>query len=210
VSETFAGHRVNGAAQAGFCQDAIVGTDKISAAPLGQRIRELRSGRGLTLTALADETGLSTGLISQVERGLSDPSLETLRRIAKVLDVPIFNLFQQDTGSIVAVVRKDRRMQVSSPEHDIVYSRISPGRGRLEVLHGHLKPRSASAPEPWAHPSEECVLVLSGALVVEVAGADYELGEGDSCYLDSSLPHRYRNPYARPAEFIVTVTPPSY
>lgn len=179
-------------------------------APLGSRIRELRTARGLTLTALADEAGLSTGLISQVERGLSDPSLETLRRIAKVFDVPIFSLFQQDAEATVAVVRKNRRMQVSSPDHDIVYSRVSPGRGRLEVLHGRLGPRKASAAEPWSHPSEECVLVLSGALIVEVAGTDYELAEGDSCYLDSSLPHRYRNPYPRTAEFLVTVTPPSY
>lgn len=179
-------------------------------APLGSRIRELRTVRGLTLTALADEAGLSTGLISQVERGLSDPSLETLRRIARVLDVPIFSLFQQDADATVAVVRKNRRMRVSSPEHDIVYSRVSPGRGRLEVLHGRLGPRKTSAAEPWSHPSEECVLVLSGALIVEVAGTDYELAEGDSCYLDSTLPHRYRNPYPRIAEFLVTVTPPSY
>lgn len=179
-------------------------------APLGSRIRELRTLRGLTLTALADEAGLSTGLISQVERGLSDPSLETLRRIARVLDVPIFSLFQQDADATVAVVRKNRRMRVSSPEHDIVYSRVSPGRGRLEVLHGRLGSRKTSAAEPWSHPSEECVLVLSGALIVEVAGADYELAEGDSCYLDSTLPHRYRNPYPRIAEFLVTVTPPSY
>jgi mannose-6-phosphate isomerase-like protein (cupin superfamily) len=54
------------------------------------------------------------------------------------------------------------------------------------------------------------VLVLSGAMIVEVAGDEYELGEGDSCYLDSSLPHRYRNPHTTSAEFIVSVTPPSY
>jgi transcriptional regulator with XRE-family HTH domain len=187
-----------------------LGTEGASAAPLGQRIRELRSTRGLTLTALADETGLSTGLISQVERGLSDPSLETLRRIAKVLGVPIFSLFQQDDSTVVSVVRKDRRMQVRSPDHDIIYSRISPGHGRLEVLHGRLGPHSASAPEPWSHPSEECVVVLSGALIVEVGIEHYALAEGDSCYFDSSLPHRYRNPHASSAEFIVTVTPPSY
>jgi transcriptional regulator with XRE-family HTH domain len=192
-----------------------VRTEDIAVAPprnfeLGQRIRELRSGRGMTLTALADEAGLSTGLISQVERGLSDPSLETLRRIAKVLDIPIFSLFQQDDSAPVAVVRKDSRTQVRSPKHDIVYSRLSAGRGRLEVLHGHLGPRSASVAEPGSHPSDECVVVLSGALIVEVAGVEYELAAGDSAYFDASLPHRYRNPHSRAAEFILSVTPPSY
>jgi transcriptional regulator with XRE-family HTH domain len=98
----------------------------------------MRSARGLTLTALADATGLSTGLISQVERGLADPSLETLRRIAKVLEIPLFSLFRQEDIGTVAVVRENRRTQVKSPDHDIVYSRVSPGGGRLEVLHGTL------------------------------------------------------------------------
>lgn len=195
-----------------LCQDGDVQTDAAPKAPhgLGHRIREMRSARGLTLTALADATGLSTGLISQVERGLADPSLETLRRVARVLDTPLFSLFRQEDTGTVAVVRKTRRTQVKSPDHDIVYSRISPGGGRLEVLHGSLGPHSASAPEPWAHPSEECLVVLSGQLVVEVAGRDYELSEGDSCYFDSNLAHRYRNEHEQTAEFIVTITPPSY
>lgn len=187
-------------------------TDDAAKTPLGlgYRIREVRSARGLTLTALADAAGLSAGLISQVERGLADPSLETLRRIAKVLEIPLFSLFRQEETGTVAVVRKDRRTQVRSPDHDIVYSRISPGSGRLEVLHGTLGPHSDSAAEPWWHPSEECLVVLSGQLVVEVAGRDYELAGGDSCYFDSHLPHRYRNAADQPAEFIVTITPPSY
>jgi transcriptional regulator with XRE-family HTH domain len=187
-----------------------VPTDDVATAPLGHRIREMRSARGLTLSALAGATGLSTGLISQVERGLADPSLETLRRVAKVLEVPLFSLFRQEDMTCVAVVRKNRRTQIKSPDQNIVYSRISPGSGRIEVLHGELGPHSASAPEPWAHPSEECLVVLSGGLVIEVAGREYELTEGDSCYFDSHLPHRYRNPHEETAEFIVTVTPPSY
>jgi transcriptional regulator with XRE-family HTH domain len=177
---------------------------------VGQRIREIRSMHGLTLSSLAAATGLSTGLISQVERGVSDPSLETLRRISKVLAVPIFSLFADDAAGAVAVVRKTRRMRVQSPGHEITYSRISPGRGKLEVLHGVLKPHSESAAEPWSHPSEECVVVLRGTLVVEVSGESYELLEGDSCYFDSNLPHRYRNARSKTAEFLISVTPPSF
>src|SRR5919106_6491606 len=78
---------------------------------VGVRIRELRTGRGMTLTALARATGLSAGLISQVERRLTDPSLETLRRIARTLDVPLFSLFREpDADSGAVVIRRDRRM----------------------------------------------------------------------------------------------------
>jgi mannose-6-phosphate isomerase-like protein (cupin superfamily) len=54
------------------------------------------------------------------------------------------------------------------------------------------------------------VLVLRGRLVVEVSGFDHELEEGDSCYFDSSLPHRYLNPGEEPTDFIIAATPPSY
>ena len=178
---------------------------------VGVRIRELRTARGMTLTALARDTGLSAGLISQVERGLTDPSLETLRRIARTLDVPLFSLFREpDVESEAVVVRRDRRMQVSSPHGGISYQRLSPGFGRLELLEGTLGPGAASSAEPWSHPSEECVTVQEGRLVVEVGGQHHELEPGDSCYFDSRSPHRYVNPTGEPTVFLVAITPPSY
>ncbi|PZG21096.1 helix-turn-helix domain-containing protein [Nonomuraea aridisoli] len=177
---------------------------------IGARIRELRTERGLTLAQLAAAAGVSSGLISQVERDLADPSLETLRKIARVLDLPLFSLFQEPAAAAVAVVRREGRMLVRSPAGGISYTRVSPGHGRLEVLEGCLLPGGSSAAEPWSHPSEECVLVLRGRLVVEVSGTEHLLEEGDSCSFDSSLPHLYRNPGEEPAGFLVTVTPPSY
>jgi mannose-6-phosphate isomerase-like protein (cupin superfamily) len=51
---------------------------------------------------------------------------------------------------------------------------------------------------------------LEGRLTVEVSGEDHDLGAGDSCYFDSSLPHRYLNPGEHPVDFVVAVTPPGY
>ena len=177
---------------------------------IGTRIRELRSERGLTEAELATAAGVATGLIGQVEGDRADPSLETLRRIAKALDLPLFSLFQEPDPALVAVIRHEHRVRVKSPSDGITYARVSPGRGRLEVLEGHLLPGGSSAAEPWSHPSEECVLVLRGRLVVEVSGIDHDLEAGDSCYFDSSLAHRYRNPGAEPTDFIIAATPPSY
>lgn len=176
---------------------------------VGNRIRELRAVRGMTVTELARRAEVSTGLISQVERELADPSLVTIRKIAKALDVPLFSLFEESEADDVAVVRRDTRMHIQTPG-GIQYSRISAGRGRLEVLQGSLAPGAASATEPWSHPSEECAVVIAGKLVVEVAGAERALDVGDSCYFDSRLPHRYVNPHRKPTEFIISVTPPSY
>ena len=177
---------------------------------VGTRIRALRTARGMTVTELARLAEVSTGLISQVERELADPSLVTIRKIARALDVPLFSLFAEAESDEVALVHGDGRVNVQSPRGGIAYSRISAGRGRLEVLQGALSPGGASSPEPGSHPSEECTLVTAGRLVVEVAGNEYSLATGDSCHFDSRLPHRYLNPHDEPAEFVVSVTPPGY
>jgi transcriptional regulator with XRE-family HTH domain len=164
----------------------------------------------MTVRQFAEAAGVSTGLVSQVERGLTDPSLETLRRLARALGLPLFDLFSQEERETVAVVRREHRILVRSPQGGIVYSRLSPGHGRLEMLEGTLEPGGASSAAPWSHPSEECVLVTDGRLVIEVAGERYELEPGDACYLDSRLPHRYLNEGDGPVKFLVGVTPPSY
>jgi transcriptional regulator with XRE-family HTH domain len=174
------------------------------------RIRELRLDRGLSLSQVAEQTGLSIAMLSQVERGLSDPSLESLRRLAQAFEVPMFDLFRSNGAESVAVIRHGDRRLVSSPHMRITYSEVSRSGGKLEVLEATLEPGAASAESPRAHASEECVLVLEGALIVQVAGAEYALGTGDSCHFDSALPHRFVNPHQEKARFIVSVTPPSW
>lgn len=174
------------------------------------RIREYRNLRGLTVRQLADQAGLSTGLISQVERGVTDPSLETMRRIAEVLDIPLFSLFQDSDDQTVAVIRRDDRYRISTPHHTITYTRASPGGAKLEVLEGTLEPGAVSSDTPRSHPSEECVVVLAGRLNVEVGEQTHVLKTGDSCHFDSNIPHRFRNDGRNPVRFMISVTPPSY
>lgn len=186
-------------------------SDKPIAGPVvGARIRRAREDRDLTVRDLAAQSGLSIGLISQVERGITDPSLQTLRVIAKVLQTPLFDFFADTEQDDVAVVRADSRMAIRSPHGGLTYSRLSPGSGRLEVLEGVLEPGGCSSDEPWSHPSEECAVVTAGTLTVEVRGQSNRLGPGDSCYFDSRLPHRYLNDTDERVRFTLAITPPSY
>lgn len=174
------------------------------------RIREYRNLRGMTVRELADRAGVSTGLISQVERGVTDPSLETMRRIAEALDVPLFSLFQDGDQQTVAVIRRDDRYRISSPHHAITYTRASPGGAKLEVLEGCLEPGAVSSDTLRAHPSEECVVVLTGRLTVQVGDQTHVLKAGDSCHFDSNIPHRFVNDGRSTVRFMLSVTPPSY
>lgn len=177
---------------------------------VGERIRRTREERGLSVRELAARSALSVGLISQVERGITDPSLQTLRVIAKVLNTPLFGFFADSEPDDVAIIRSDSRMVIRSPHGGLTYERLSPGSGRIEVLEGLLQPGAASSDEPWSHPSEECVVVTTGGLVVEVRGQEHHLGPGDSCYFNSRLPHRYLNETDEATRFRLAITPPSY
>lgn len=174
------------------------------------RVREFRTAKGLTVRELARRAEVSTGLISQVERGVTDPSLETMRKIARVLDVPLFSLFLEDESGGVAVIRRTERFTIGSPHSTVTYTRASRGSGRLEVLEATLEPGSASAEVLRGHPSEECVVCLSGRLAIEFDGERHILEEGDSAHFDSNLPHRYANAADTPTRYLVSVTPPGY
>lgn len=172
-------------------------------------IRTIREQRGLSLRKLATEAGLSVGLVSQVERGVSEPSLETMRKISRVLEVPLFSLFATEYQA-VEVIRPADRMQVESQSGDVVYSRLSSSTGSLELLEGVLAPHSSSAPEAISHPSQECVYLLSGAITLVIDGEEYPLVPGDSCYFDSQSPHVYHNRGDEPARYVLAATPPSF
>lgn len=173
------------------------------------KIRSTRLSRGMSLRQLAAKAGVSAGLISQVERGMTEPSLGTMRKIAKVLQVPLFSLFDQEVHDL-EVVRHDERIEVKSDQDGIRYSRLSSSSGVMDMLEGELSPHSRSSPEPRAHSAHECVVVVSGHVSVTIDSAQYDLGPGDSCYFDSRQPHMYRNERDEPAKYIVSVAPPSY
>ncbi len=165
----------------------------------------------MTAQQLAKASELSPAQVSQIEHGKTDPSLKTLRRIARALGTPLFDLFAERTDATVRIVRHDDRMIIKSPHGGLSYSRVSPGSGQLEVLAGVLEPGAVSSDEPWSHPpSEECVLVSAGVLTVEVDGELFDLSEGDSATFASVSPHRFLNRTDRPVHFTISVTPPSY
>ncbi|GAB3932657.1 hypothetical protein GCM10027614_02240 [Micromonospora vulcania] len=77
------------------------------------------------------------------------------------------------------------------------------------MLQANLAPGDASSAEPWAHPSTECAIVVTGEVVAEIGGESYTLTAGEAVTFDSRLAHLYRNASDRPAHLIIAVTPPT-
>lgn len=73
---------------------------------IGKKLQEFRKQRGLTLREVADQTGITASMLSQMERDLVNPSINTLKAISKTLDVPLFRFFQEGETGRTLVVRE--------------------------------------------------------------------------------------------------------
>jgi transcriptional regulator with XRE-family HTH domain len=181
-----------------------------ASATIGEGIRRERFRRGLTLAQLAGQVNLTVSALSQIERGASDPSLNSLRRIAQAFDVPMFQ-FLVGTSQREIVVRRDRRIKLTFPNRELEYELVSADTsGEFEVLSLALHPGGTTSASPNSHVSEECALVARGRVVAEVSGQEYELGEGDSIKIHRELPHKFTNREAHEAELIIIISPPTF
>lgn len=176
---------------------------------LGERLRKLRKESGLTLRELAARSGLSVGMLSQIENGTTDPSLGSLRKLAGVFDAEISALFSDPSVPAVHISSPETRMRLATPGGRFSYDRLTPGRGDLEMLHAVIPPGQTTSEQSWGHPSTECTYVISGRLTVEIGEASHELEEGQSITFDARLPHRYRNDSDESVAMVLAVTPPT-
>jgi transcriptional regulator with XRE-family HTH domain len=167
---------------------------------VGQRIRDLRRTRAMSLEAVAARTDLSIGFLSQIERGLSSPSLRVLATLADVLGVGIAALFgakeNAGTTSDSIVTRERRRSKLNLWRTGISKQLLSPAgsEGRLNLFLVHMEPGGSTGDELYTHDGEEAGLVIEGRMKLTVDAESWTLKQGDSFRFASRRPHRFSNP----------------
>ncbi|MEW6273688.1 MAG: helix-turn-helix domain-containing protein [Bacillota bacterium] len=185
---------------------------------LGKKLRELRQVRGLTITDLAEAVNISKSLISQVERGEVVPSLTTLRKIAKGLNVSITEFFEDDeqappvSNENEVVVRKAKRKKLFIPGSNAKYELLTPNLQRkIEFLLIEVLPNNRQEEVvQLSHAGEECSLVLEGELTVMLGDKVFTLQEGDSISFDSGIPHSIENRTDKKTVVVTAITPPNF
>jgi transcriptional regulator with XRE-family HTH domain len=177
---------------------------------LGELLREARIGR-YTIEELARRANVSSGRISQIERGIANPSFETLWRLASALEVSLGTLFERTGPTQEAVVRRNERKRVEIPVDGLIYELLTPNmQGSLEILMLNVPPGYDGQRRPLIHVGEKFLHVQKGRLAVEAGARRWELAAGDSVTFDAGDPHWIQNHSAQHARILIVVTPPSF
>jgi transcriptional regulator with XRE-family HTH domain len=188
-----------------------------------KKLRKIRKKQGLTLKDLAAKSGLSSTYLSQIERGMSNPSIGTLKKIADAMNTTFVSLMGFDKGEEneletqkkgerkVMVVKKGKRKMLVYPGGLRKAFLLTPDlRGNLEVLLTEEDPQLEIEEDWYQHEGEEFGFIIEGRYEVTIEDQTYILDEGDSIYFHSQLPHKMRCIGEKTAKTLWVITPPSF
>ena len=188
---------------------------------VGQKIKSLRKVKKMTAKKLANEAGISVGMLSLLENGSTSGSVETLRKIAKVLDTTLAHIFTDDEAEVLDdsinnesmyIVRKNARKKISFPDPLYKCELLTPNlQGELEFILVELEAgRVTNEILPHTKGGEECDYVLEGTIEVLLQDKQFILNEGDSIRFNPETPHKIENKSSKKAVYISVITPPSF
>ncbi len=176
--------------------------EEVAALNLGNKIRNLRKHRALTLQEVSDLTGLSKPLLSQIENNIAAPPIATLIKISTALGVKISHFFRDhEMGDRIVVVKKNERYSVKKLFHHKNESKVGyrweslayPMVGKqMEPFIVEIEPRDENEMLYNDHKGEEFHFVMEGKVEFRSAEQTHILEKGDSLYFDSSIPHALR------------------
>jgi transcriptional regulator with XRE-family HTH domain len=171
-----------------------------AAISIGPRVKALREAGGLSLRDLAERSGVSAPMLSQVERGETSPTLAVAARIAAGLDLRLSQLLRLDeSGTVTIVSARERRSGGSTRRGHTFEILTAPLPGQRAELSRHVLAAGASTGGPGDPPmhepgSREVALVEGGAVTLVIDGERHELAAGDTATFDADLPHHFENP----------------
>ena len=180
---------------------------------LGAGIQVLRKRCHLTLKVLAEKIGVTSSFLSQVEKGKASPSLATLKRIADALDTTVsFLVAEPDKAKQSPVLRQSARSVVEDPSNNLVTQVLTSPQSwkMMEPMLFTFTRSSLPTSVRYRHVGDEFALVLKGRLKVVLNEENHILGEGDSIYFSSGIPHVFMNATEGETEVLSINTPPNF
>lgn len=175
---------------------------------VGKKIKSIRKRKGLTLQELAEKSGISATAISAIERNVSSPTVTTLAGIGRALGESLSSLLGESDIEYI-VTRGDQRERLATEIRNVDFSSLAsgiPGQ-RFHPMLSILQPGAGSGEDYINHRGEDFFFVIRGSLKVELVGKEESLAEGDSLYLRSNTPYRWKNASDGETQLLIVSTP---
>lgn len=157
---------------------------------IGQRIKELRKSKNLTLQAMAAKTGFSLGFLSNLERDQTSPTIDQLQTIADVFDSSLLAILSE-APAYQPVVYKDERDLMFRIDGKIRYEFTTLRNTELKGVCMTIEADNYEDELSWGHSKDEFGIITQGSIHMEIDGVGYELHEGDSIYIKRNTPHKF-------------------
>lgn len=175
---------------------------------VGQRLREIRTQRRLSIRALANLSRLNINTLSLIENEHTSPSVSTLQQLAQSLQVPITELFETDHGSKKLVYQNHGKRPHIAFEHGTMED-LAAGMPRFgaEPIIVKLEGNAGSGKKSIVHTGREFVYCLEGHIIYTVDNEKYLLEPGDSLVFEAYLSHYWKNADATPSRVLLVLCP---
>ncbi|AKG35294.1 transcriptional regulator [Paenibacillus durus ATCC 35681] len=161
---------------------------------ISMNLKNLRLERNLSLGQLSELSGVSKVMLSQIEKGESSPTINTIWKIASGLKVPYTKLIDEAIDHAVVIHKSDTKMQSENNDsfRSYCYYANNPIRD-FELFKVEMEPHASKESDGHSPKTQEYILVLRGELTLRVNAQEYVLKEGDSIYFDCTSPHSFSN-----------------
>lgn len=179
---------------------------------LGARIASLRQMKEFTLKEVAERANITASMLSQLENGKANPSIETLRKVAFALDIPLFSFFVDSINHDNAIMRRGTHKQlVFRHKQAVNYTLLSKlSETQLEMALMEFEPEAETVEDVMRHAGEEVAYVLEGEVTLTLENKTYTLYEGDSVHIPGGVAHRWENKTLKKVTVVFAITPPSF
>ena len=177
---------------------------------IGQKIKELRGRKKMTLKEMSEKTALSIGFLSQLERGLTSIAADSLARIAQVLEVDPACFFPRQPRGQKTVLRSYEKELFQIENGRFLHYHLTNGTSNWEMLPRFVELLPINSDEiiqQYGHDGEEFVYVLEGTLTLALDGQEHELFPGDSAHYSSKQLHNWANHTGKMVRLLVVSRP---
>lgn len=187
---------------------------------IGGRLKVARTNRRMSQRELARKSGVTNGMISQIEQNQSSPSVASLKRILDAIPMSMSEFFSDEFDPTPRVVFRAHELHELNPYKAFPESSSSGGISlrqvgnsavhTLQFLHERYAPGADTGEAFYTHEAEEAGLLISGTIEITIGDEIFDLGPGDAYLFDSRIPHRFRNTGSEECVIVSACTPPSF